>query len=38
VQAGYLIGVWCAIKQGMPAGLSALIVGMQPILTAFAAP
>ena len=38
VQAGYLIGVWCAIKAGMPAGLSALIVGMQPILTAFAAP
>jgi drug/metabolite transporter (DMT)-like permease len=38
VQGGYLIGVWCAIKLGMPAGLSALIVGMQPILTAFAAP
>jgi len=38
VQAGYLVGVWCAIKLGMPAGLSALIVGMQPILTAFAAP
>lgn len=38
MQAGYLAGVWCAIKLGMPAGLSALIVGMQPILTAFAAP
>lgn len=38
VQAGYLAGVWCAIKMGMPAGLSALIVGMQPVLTAFAAP
>lgn len=38
VQAGYLAGVWCAIKLGMPAGLSALIVGMQPVLTAFAAP
>lgn len=38
VQAGYLGGVWCAIKLGMPAGLSALIVGLQPILTAFAAP
>jgi drug/metabolite transporter (DMT)-like permease len=38
VQAGYLSGVWCAIKLGMPAGLSALIVGLQPILTAFAAP
>lgn len=38
VHAGYLGGVWSAIKLGMPAGLSALIVGMQPILTAFAAP
>ncbi len=38
VQAGYLAGVWCAIQLGMPAGLSALIVGMQPVLTAFAAP
>jgi len=38
VQAGYLAGVWGAIKLGMPAGLSALIVGLQPILTAFAAP
>lgn len=38
VQAGYLCGVWCSIKLGMPAGLSALIVGMQPILTAAAAP
>lgn len=38
MQAGYLGGVWCAIKMGMPAGLSALIVGMQPVLTAAAAP
>ncbi|GGY04338.1 EamA family transporter [Massilia dura] len=38
LHGGYLAGVWCAIKLGMPAGLSALIVGMQPILTAFAAP
>ena len=37
VQAGYLSGVWCAIKLGMPAGLSALIVGLQPLLTGFAA-
>ncbi len=37
VQAGYLSGVWYAIKLGMPAGLSALIVGLQPVLTAFAA-
>lgn len=38
LQAGYLGGVWSAIKLGMPAGLSALVVGMQPILTAIAAP
>lgn len=38
VQAGYLSGVWGAIKLGMPAGLSALIVGLQPLLTGFAAP
>lgn len=38
VQAGYLGGVWSAIKLGMPAGVTALIVGMQPILTAAAAP
>lgn len=38
LQAGYLGGVWAAIKLGMPAGLTALIVGMQPILTAVAAP
>ncbi|MGN6389426.1 MAG: DMT family transporter [Burkholderiaceae bacterium] len=38
LQAGYLGGVWTAIKLGMPAGLSALIVGLQPVLTAFAAP
>lgn len=38
MQAGYLSGVWCAIKLGMPAGLAALIAGMQPILTGFASP
>ncbi len=38
VQAGYLSGVWCAIKLGMPAGLSALIVGLQPLLTGMASP
>lgn len=38
LQAGYLGGVWAAIKLGMPAGLTALIVGMQPIITAAAAP
>jgi drug/metabolite transporter (DMT)-like permease len=34
---GYLGGVWTAIKLGMPAGLTALIVGLQPVLTAFLA-
>ncbi|WP_354684885.1 DMT family transporter [Cupriavidus necator] len=37
LQAGYLGGVWAAIKLGMSAGVSALIVGMQPILTALIA-
>jgi drug/metabolite transporter (DMT)-like permease len=34
IQAGYLGCVWCAIELGMPAGLAALIVNTQPILTA----
>ncbi len=34
IQAIYLGGVWVAIKMGMPAGLSALIVNVQPVLTA----
>ncbi|GAB4467655.1 MAG: DMT family transporter [Burkholderiaceae bacterium] len=34
LQAVYLGGVWYAIAQGMPAGVSALIVGVQPLLTA----
>jgi drug/metabolite transporter (DMT)-like permease len=38
MQAGYLGGVWSAIRLGMPAGVTALIVGMQPILTAACAP
>lgn len=38
IQAGYLSGVWCAIRLGMPAGVSALIVNLQPILTAAAGP
>ena len=38
LQAGYLGGVWVAISEGMPAGLAALIVGLQPVITAFAAP
>jgi drug/metabolite transporter (DMT)-like permease len=35
LQAGYLGGVWTAIKLGMSASLAALIVGLQPILTAW---
>lgn len=38
VQAGYVGGIWASIQAGMPTGLAALIAGMQPILTAFAAP
>jgi drug/metabolite transporter (DMT)-like permease len=37
VQAGYLGGVFFSIDHGMSAGLSALIVGLQPVLTAFVA-
>lgn len=37
VQAGYLSGVFCAIHQGVSAGIVALIAGLQPILTALAA-
>ena len=35
LQATYLGGVWWAIAAGVPAGASALIVGTQPLLTAF---
>ncbi|MGH1428063.1 MAG: DMT family transporter [Arenicella sp.] len=35
VQVMYLGGVFSAIKLGLPAGITAVIVGMQPILTAF---
>ena len=34
MHAGYLSGVWVAVKAGMGSGLSALIVGLQPVLTA----
>ncbi len=34
MQAGYLGGVWVAVRGGLGAGLVALMVGMQPILTA----
>lgn len=34
MHAGYLGGVWVAVKAGMSAGTAALIVGLQPLLTA----
>src|SRR3954471_7905649 len=34
MHAGYLGGVWAAVKTGMGAGLAALLVGLQPVLTA----
>lgn len=34
MHAGYLGGVWVAVKNGMGSGLAALIVGLQPVLTA----
>ena len=34
MHAGYLGGVWAAVKAGMGSGLSALIVSLQPVLTA----
>jgi len=34
MHALYLGGVWSAVKAGMGSGLSALIVGLQPVLTA----
>ncbi len=37
VHAVYLGGVFVAIKHGLPAGITALVVGMQPLLTAFGA-
>lgn len=37
VHAGYLGGVFIAIDQGLSAGVTALIVGMQPLLTALLA-
>jgi drug/metabolite transporter (DMT)-like permease len=35
IQFGYLGGVWGAVKLGMGAGLAALLVGLQPVLTAY---
>jgi len=38
IQAIYLGGVWWAIRQGLPAGTTALIVNLQPVLVAALAP
>lgn len=37
IQAGYLGGVWAAVAAGMPAGVTALVVNLQPVLTAVVA-
>lgn len=34
LQAGYLGGVFASLHHGMPAGVSALVTGMQPVFTA----
>ena len=34
MHAGYLGGVWAAVKDGLGAGLATLIVGLQPMITA----
>lgn len=34
MNGGYLGGVWVAVEHGMGSGLAALIVGVQPVLTA----
>jgi len=34
IHAGYLGGVWAAVKAGLSAGMVALVVGLQPVLTA----
>ena len=38
LHAIYLGGVWWAVRHGLPAGISGLIAGLQPILTALFAP
>ena len=34
IQAGYLGGVFASMAKGMPAGVAALITGLQPVMTA----
>ncbi|WP_332689094.1 DMT family transporter [Bosea sp. (in: a-proteobacteria)] len=38
LHALYLGGVWWAVRHGLPAGVSGLIAGLQPVLTALFAP
>ncbi len=38
LHAAYLAGVWWAVRHGLPTGISGLIAGLQPILTALFAP
>ncbi|WP_395023000.1 EamA family transporter [Dongia sp.] len=38
LHGGYLGPVWWAIGQGVPAGISGIIAGLQPLLTALLAP
>ncbi|HRE14454.1 MAG TPA: EamA family transporter, partial [Usitatibacteraceae bacterium] len=37
VHGAYLAGVFCAVSRGLPVATIALIVGLQPVLTALAA-
>jgi drug/metabolite transporter (DMT)-like permease len=37
LQGGYLAGCFAAVYHGMPAGVLSLVVGLQPVVTAFAA-
>lgn len=38
LHGAYLGGLWWAVRHGLPAGVSGLIAGLQPILTALFAP
>ena len=38
LHAGYLGGVWWAVGQGVPAGISAVLAATQPVMTAMLAP
>lgn len=38
LHAVYLGGVWWAVRHGLPAGVSGLIAGLQPVLTALFSP